>query len=118
MKTVQYIYVLIDPRNQSIFYVGITIDTKRRINQYNRIAVRDENPLYPWSASELRVRDIAASGYQVVFHVVETVVSDTWNTGYKAEKLWMARLVNSGVKLLNVDGVKIKKSNYLLDKCV
>ena len=61
MRGPHFVYALIDPRNQQIFYIGITIAPQIRMRAH-----RGD----PCSSAWKRIREIEASGYECEMEIM------------------------------------------------
>lgn len=95
------VYVLIDPQNQGIFYVGITVDPKTRLMAAIAEARRKHDGKRRIVCS--RIEDILNDGHRPLMHVIDGDAD--CHSAYQKEKLWIVRLNRSGVELFNEDGV-------------
>lgn len=98
-----FVYELVDPRDMSIFYVGITIDLYMRFKQHMRCD--GINP-----QKDARIRDITDAGHLVIMRTIERVVPDE---ARKREDWWIwtyrcrgVKLLNLAVPLMKYDGLK------------
>lgn len=86
-----YIYVLIDPRNQEVRYVGSSIQPEQRLKSHG--AEKKSKEKYEW------VQELKQEGLLPRIHIVEEY-SD-WRKAIVPEMLWILRLANDGVRLFN-----------------
>lgn len=88
-----YVYELVDPRNQSIFYVGITLDLYGRYRQHMRCD--GTNP-----QKDMRIQEILESGHLMIMRTIECV--KTSEEASVSEKRWIWNYRVAGVRLLNI----------------
>lgn len=90
-----YVYEWVDPRDMSIFYVGITIDLYERYRQHMRCD--GINP-----QKDQRIQEILMSGHLPIMRTIEQVT--TFDHAAARERYWIQRYLREGVKLLNIAG--------------
>ena len=92
-----YIYVLIDPRDERIRYVGCTRDPESRFRSHSTPA---------WSKKLMEWRaDLREEGFGPIFWVIDTAnVPPDYDMRRKVpkESEWIQRLARYGCDLLNV----------------
>lgn len=86
------IYVLFDPRDGQIRYVGKANNTKSRLKSHIRDSVRRDTPVYRW------IRDLNSVGLLPGVHIAAVVSDDQWQS---AERLFISELRKTH-DLLNV----------------
>lgn len=91
-----YVYEWVDPRDMSIFYVGITVDLYERYKQHMRCD--GINP-----QKDLRIQEILASGHLPIMRTIEHL--PTFEEAAKRERYWIQDYMSRGVCLLNIIGV-------------
>lgn len=107
-----HIYVLIDPRDGRIRYVGKSTDPARRLRFHlwkARAGIVD--PKYAW------LRQLIAGRFEPIVNIVETV----WNTDdrlwWAAESAWIAWYRARGYDLTNIElgglGTRNRPRNYV-----
>jgi hypothetical protein len=94
-----YVYHLIDPRDNSVRYVGSTVNPSQRYNAHITEAVKivKRNPDHA-GKKELWICDVMSAGLAVVMEIVE-VVDPAWML--KAESDEYLRLVAAAAPILN-----------------
>ncbi|HLG65988.1 MAG TPA: GIY-YIG nuclease family protein [Ktedonosporobacter sp.] len=102
------IYALIDPRDKSIRYVGLSNDVRYRFAQH---LLRDGGKL-----ERAWIIELQQLGLSPIFQILETVADNTYPAACEREHHWIYKLTCSGHSLLNVSGVRraypqIKKRN-------
>lgn len=91
------IYALVDPRNGRPFYVGCSVEPRRRLKKHIDEARRGING----GAKEARITDILTSGLRVELRALET---QDETTAAAVENWWIAGLASFGADLTNVRG--------------
>ncbi len=92
MRTTRFIYALIDVRDNSVRYVGVTKDAFARLGQHMQDA--DKNtPKGLWLA-ELRAR-----GLYPRLEILETITG-TRQRAYARERHWTVKLLQNGEPLV------------------
>ena len=86
------IYVLKDPRDGLIRYVGKTNNPRRRLDRH--IAENGNALRHPW------LKELRELGIEPIFEIVETVVGDQWQD---REKHWIMHYRDAGCDLLNAN---------------
>lgn len=89
-----FVYELVDPRDNSIFYVGITVNLLRRYNQH--IQRNGENP-----QKDQRIREITNAGHLPIMRTIEQVAG--FNQALRREDHWIIHYLASGIALVNID---------------
>ncbi len=90
------IYLLVDPRDQTAFYVGATTKpVRQRLSSH----INDACHLAARGARYERIRDIAAAGARADACVLETARAEDW---VEAEQFWIAYFRAIGARLTNV----------------
>lgn len=77
-----YVYRWVDPRDQSIFYVGITVNLYERYKQHMRCD--GANP-----QKDQRIQDILAAGHLPMMQTIEQL--DTFGQALQRERYWIHR---------------------------
>jgi DNA-binding XRE family transcriptional regulator len=97
MKTRQ-IYALIDPRDGTVRYVGVSKEVQTRLAQHIR---ETQNAKREW-LSELK-----ESGLSPEVEVLETIeiVGDVDTSSLEREQYWINVLLQSGAPLTNISGI-------------
>ena len=85
------VYVLKDPRDGAIRYVGQTFALLQRMRAHERDCQRNSRPLYRWLA------DLGEAGLIPVYEIMETGSGDVT----EAECRWIARMRSEGASLTN-----------------
>lgn len=91
-----YIYWLLEPRNNSVRYVGKTLDPHTRFRHYLDAAVLGKDKHLP---STRWVAKLRAHGEYPIMHLEELVPADAWEP---REKHWIAHYIAQGHHLLNI----------------
>lgn len=89
--TTCYIYALVDPQTDEIFYVGSSIWLEYRFNSY--IHGRTNK------ANQERIEQITANGYEFKMRILEKVPEEM---RLEREKEWIDRLREEGASLTNI----------------
>jgi hypothetical protein len=103
------IYLLIDPRDESPRYVGMTQAPQRRLMGH----LRGENN--PANAKEIWIQELRAQGLAPIMQEVDQ--AETEAEARERETYWMRELIERGVLLTNSSGVSIARDRqtvYLL----
>lgn len=88
------IYVLRDPRNNQIRYVGKTIQSiNNRLTSHVREAKRENN-----SHKDRWILQIVRAGYLPIIEKIEDVNENNWQ---EREKYWIVKYYEDGCKLVN-----------------
>lgn len=87
------IYALIDPRDQSIRYIGKANDPAKRLASHLKDSLHRDTPVYRW------IRKLASAGMAPEMEVIVVCKLDDWQT---AERLAIEEARNAGIRLLNV----------------
>jgi NUMOD3 motif len=90
------VYVLMDPRDSTAFYVGVTT---RPLSSRFGSHLNDALVLYMRGARYDAIRSICADGLRPEMHALEVVPFDQW---VDAEQFWIAYLRGLGAVLTNV----------------
>jgi len=98
-KTYQ-IYALIDPRNDAVRYVGISIDADERFISH----LHDPNTNLPKTCW---IRELRQEGLSPIMQILETIEAgaDALSLAYQSELNWINEMQRQGYSLLNVMGV-------------
>jgi hypothetical protein len=89
-----YIYALIDPRNNSVRYVGQTLYPTMRLHSHNRPT--DSLPKSQW------IRELSAEGHTARMEILE----ETTKAAARVRELyWIAEHLSRGAALTNVRGI-------------
>lgn len=91
---VVYIYVLIDPRDEEIFYVGKARNPYKRLHLHNTKA-RKGDP----TPNGIRIREILAAGHKPVISLVEQTTMEKFQ---ERERHFIKMLRDAGYLLTNV----------------
>lgn len=91
-----YIYGLIDPRDNTIFYVGQTYQPDQRMK--NHISEAMTTPIRALGPKYRRVRDILTAGQPLRYVVLEVTDDESSVT---REMFWIATLRSAGNGLVN-----------------
>lgn len=102
-----YIYVLLDPRDDTVRYVGITNNAELRYNQH--LDGRSNINVWRWH------QEIKKSGVLPILRIIETISRDD-NMSFAdfmrivgdKEAYWINKYKSSGASLLNIKGVSHK----------
>ena len=91
-----YTYALIDPRDTSFFYVGLTNDVRERFISHimNREVNRQKNAI---------IDELRAVGMLPYFRLLE--VSEGERAGRDSERRWIAALLEQGEPLTNSERI-------------
>lgn len=105
------IYVLKDPRDGAIRYVGKSVDSARRYKRhiYEARKGRHDSARMRW------LRELLEAGYEPIMEVVETVEGNGWP---ERERWWMEKFLDDGCDLTNtapagggwIPGLKISEA--------
>lgn len=94
MNTIpHFVYELVDPRGDSIFYVGITVDLYARFRQHMRCDGTNVQ-------KDARIQEIRASGHLPIMRTRERVT--TSSEASEREIYWIRYHLSQGVKLVNI----------------
>ena len=88
-----YVYEWVDPRDQSVFYVGITINLYARYRQHMHC-----DGLNP--QKDARIQEILASGHLPVMRTIEQVKS--FDGALERESYWIKFYLQQGIALTNI----------------
>lgn len=89
----QTVYRLIDPRDRTVHYIGVSSNPLARYGQH--LTCDGSNP-----NKDTWIKEVYSSGSQVVFEVVERV--DTAKEGKKREAYWINHYLCRGAPLANI----------------
>jgi hypothetical protein len=96
-RIVYYVYTLADPRDNDIFYVGITNDINTRFQAHMRLL--ENNP-----EKNARIRSLQEENMAPHMEVIETVSDET--TALEREKCWIDYFKQQGIHLTNIRKLK------------
>lgn len=91
-----YVYELVDPRYQSVFYVGITIDLLERFKQH--MHCDGVNP-----QKDQRIQEILEAGHLPIMRTIEQVL--TRDQAIQREQYWIADRLQLGALLVNISEI-------------
>lgn len=91
----RFIYRLVDPRNNEIFYVGQTYDPRERY--YAHIACKSSN-----TAKDARITELRQLGLRPRFEIIEKIISVEIEPVLEAERKWILFYLEQGEPLTNV----------------
>lgn len=94
----RYIYVLKDPKNNEIRYVGQTNDLKRRYNSHLSRCLREYDCEY-FTHKSRWLRTILLNGFKPIIEVLETC--ESLEKSNEREKYWIDKMSQDGLKLTN-----------------
>ena len=97
---ISYIYILIDPRDDWVVYVGTSIHPKKRIQELGHKHINHYGRAVANWAMELR-----ESGLLPRLQVIEKCPTSIRN---ESERSWINHYLTQGFDLLNHDGVERK----------
>jgi len=86
------VYVLVDPRNGSVHYVGITKNVEQRY-YYHCLGCDSTSKACAW------IRKLKEQDIKPLLVIVEEV--DGWDAAYRRETYWMNLLLEAKTPLLN-----------------
>ena len=95
-----YIYILIDPRDEWVVYVGTSIHPEKRIKELNHKHINHYGKAVSEWALELR-----AAGLLPKLQVIEKCPTEIRR---ESERSWITHYLEQGFDLLNFDGVERK----------
>jgi hypothetical protein len=93
------IYILIDPRDQAVRYVGITYDVYQRMRQHSRCEGNNE-------AKNAWIQDLQQEQLMFIMHSIEKV--ETVEQALERESYWIQHYLQQGAHLTNIASVPIK----------
>ena len=96
------IYALIDPRDDTIRYVGMSKDAQFRLFQHlHRTAGGESKQARHW------INELQQSNLTPILKILETIerTDDAYSVACEREHYWIEKLLRAGVPLLNVKGV-------------
>ncbi len=88
-----YIYRWIDPRDNSVFYVGITVDLYQRYKQHMHCDGTN-------AQKDIHIREILYSGHLPIMQTIEQV--ESFQHALERESYWIRWYVQQGAKLANI----------------
>lgn len=88
-----FVYELVDPRDDSIFYVGITIDLYQRFRQHMRCDGTN-------ALKDRRISEILTSGHLPIMRTKESV--STSIEASEREVYWIRSYLSQGIALVNI----------------
>jgi hypothetical protein len=88
-----FVYELVDPRNMSIFYVGITVNLLERYKQHTTCAGKNVQ-------KNQRIQEILDAGHLPVMRTLERV--DSFIQARVREDYWICQYLEQGISLLNL----------------
>lgn len=97
-----FIYELIDPRTQTIRYVGITMDPKYRYVQHHNTGSQANEAKCDW------INELVEQGLAPIMNILETVMEGE-AAARKQERHWIQTYVAQGIDLLNVQGMPVER---------
>lgn len=90
-----YVYILIDPRDATVRYVGKSYDPQKRLKQHLKCGWSDYNPQKAqW------IQDLKIAGLEPILKILESF-DNYWGVD-EAEKKWIKFYVTRNVALLNL----------------
>jgi hypothetical protein len=95
------IYALVDPRDNTIRYVGLSDDVKVRLYRHTRSS--------PGNMQEYRwIEELRRDGLSPILQVLETIDTgdDRYALAREREEYWISEMNRLGYPLLNVFGVR------------
>lgn len=93
MKTICYIYGLLDPITREIRYVGKTVNLKRRIKEHlSPSETKSKSHKNEW------IKSLARNGLKPAFRILQEVSIDDWQ---EAEKFHIKKAKSRGHRLTN-----------------
>lgn len=96
-----YVYILVDPRDSRIKYVGCTVNVQRRMylhaHRYEHYHIANLSPKIQWAV------ELMNSGHDPILVVLEKV---SGKVAKERETFWMRRLYRAGAPLTNVRGLE------------
>lgn len=90
------VYALIDPRDETIRYVGVTNKPRRRLSEHSK-----DRPLHSQKAAWLADLDVA--GLVPRMQILE-IVGSSGESPFAAEQRWIRHLLAEGARLTNALG--------------
>ncbi len=95
----RYIYALIDPRDDTVRYVGVTQDVYFRLHRHIKDTSKPDKRAW--------INDLEQQGLSPELEILETieVESDIDVVALEREKYWILEFLKSGAPLLNVYGI-------------
>lgn len=90
------VYSLIDPRDQSIRYIGITYDVYQRMRQHSRCEGTNQ-------AKNAWIQELQQEQLMFIMHSIEKVA--TFEQALERESYWIQHYLSQSVLLLNIMGV-------------
>lgn len=94
-----YIYTLTNPANNTVFYVGCTVNLKSRLNDH----ISNHNPRLALKRREY-IDDLKAEGITPVMDVIDEVDSNNSRYVYRIELAWVRLMELRVGNLLNEYG--------------
>ena len=90
---VYYVYILADPRNNEVFYVGITSNISIRFQAHMKL--RGNN-----AAKNTRIRNLQEENVIPCIEIIETLLDEA--TALVREKYWIHHFSQQGSQLTNI----------------
>lgn len=94
-----YIYVLIDPRNAAIRYLGVSVQPHTRLQQHISCATSERRDSQPSTGQW--IRELAGTGLSPEMKIVEQFEADSNDLRVSIEGEWIWHLRDTGAQLLN-----------------
>lgn len=100
------IYGLCDPRDNLIYYVGMSVDAQKRYQQHLYGCLGNDK--YKQWMNELK-----KLGLTPILVILETIDKGphAYDLAIKAEELWISKLLKDGQPLLNIYGITRRYSS-------
>lgn len=95
-KEIEYIYMLIDPRNQQPFYVGRTVNPNTRLYQHTQESLNAVNPSV--QSKQFIIKSIVQAGFDPTLQVIEITLR---KYASERELWWWEAFIERGYKMAN-----------------
>lgn len=93
----KYIYTITDPRDNKVFYVGVSVDVEARAKSHMNLTL--------YASCRSRIEEIVLSGLRPVF----TIVHDKCENWREVEQDFIKKYLDEGLLLLNKQSHHIKR---------
>src|SRR6266496_2971069 len=103
------IYQLVDPRNNTPRYIGLTAGAADRYKEH-LAGYRSTNVVHTW------IEELKSLGLHPIMQVLELVEGTTQEPARQREAAWIHHHVSNGLQLLNVKGVPLLNAKGVIAK--
>ncbi len=101
MPPTHSVYLLIDPRTNQPFYVGLTLNPEMRLKQHCVNKRKRGKNAKPLTSTAQYIRDMKNRGCNPYLIIVEQVTTFDLNIAHSLEFAWIHRMLSLGYELKN-----------------